>query len=273
MAYKKIFPNLIFIAHTIYPEVRKALKDCDINYVDGAGNLYIRTANNFLFIEGQKTENNEREFKGRLFEKAGLKILFAFLINENLLNYTYRDIAEKTNTALGTVTYIIKELKKEGYLLNINKDTMKLNKKNELMNKWINGYDQKLKKTIFIKTFRINNDKWKRLHFNTDKTLWGGEPAAAILTEYLHPEIFTIYTEEEYKKLIFNYLLIPDKNGNVIVNQKFWQNDILKEEPDNNFQNTVPPLLVYADLINTAIPRNIETAKIIYEKYLEDKFN
>ncbi|MBS1494746.1 MAG: hypothetical protein JST55_14620 [Bacteroidetes bacterium] len=274
IAYKKKYPDFIFMAHTIYPEVRKTLKDCDINYIDGAGNMYIKTKNNFLFIEGQKTENNKQKYKGRLFEKTGLKILFAFLVNGKILNCTYRQIAGLTGTALGTIDYVIKELKAEGYALDINKNEMKLNKTNELMNKWINGYDQKLQKNINIGTFRLDKENWKELPLNTNRTLWGGEPAAAILTKYLHPEVFTIYTDENYTELIKNYRLIPDENGNVIVNKKFWQNEIINTEVlNNNLQNTVPPLLVYADLINTAIPRNIETAKIIYEKYLEDKFN
>lgn len=274
IAYKKKYPNFIFMAHTIYPDVRKTLKDCDINYVDGAGNMYIRTENNFLFIEGQKAENNKLKYKGRLFEKTGLKILFALLVNEKILNCTYRQIAELTGAALGTIDYVIKELKAEGYALNINKNEMKLNNANELMNKWINGYDQKLQKTICIGTFRLDNEKWKELPLNTNKTLWGGEPAAALLTKYLHPEVFTIYTKENYTELIKKYRLIPDENGNVTVNKIFWQNEIINAElRNNNLQNTVPPLLIYADLINTAIPRNIETAKLIYDKYLEDKFN
>lgn len=69
---------------------------------------------------------------------------------------------------------------------------------------------------------------------------------------------------EKRNELIKNYRFVPDENGNVKVYQKFWQ----YEEKENK---VVPPLLVYADLINTGDRRCIETAQKIYEKYLQDK--
>jgi len=43
--------------------------------------------------------------------------------------------------------------------------------------------------------------------------------------------------------------------------RKFW-----KFEPDWGYPNVTPPILIYADLLATADARNIETAKIIYDK-------
>ena len=46
--------------------------------------------------------------------------------------------------------------------------------------------------------------------------------------------------------------------------RKFWKfND--------DYVKTVPPILIYADLLNTRDPRNIETAQKIYEKYNKEK--
>lgn len=135
------------------------------------------------------------------------------------------------------------------------------------MNKWITGYEDKLKKTLFIGKFRFNNNKWKNIKFENNKTLWGGEPAAEILTHYLHPQLFIAYTKEDTKELIKKYFLIPDPNGEVEIYKKFWNFDY-----DAINKNVVQPLLIYADLINTGDDRNLETAKIIYERYLQDKF-
>lgn len=43
---------------------------------------------------------------------------------------------------------------------------------------------------------------------------------------------------------------------------KFWT----QEETDE----TAPPLVIYADPVATADGRNLETAQIIYERYLAD---
>jgi len=265
--YKTKFPDLMIIADIINPKIREILKEKEINYIDGACNMYINKGDQFIFIEGKKNEIDQNYYKGRLFGKGGLKIIFAILVNEDLINKPYREIAEQTDTALGTVNYIMKELMTSGHITFVNKNVLRLKNKKGLMNKWITGYEDKLKKTLFIKKFRFKNNDWKNIIFENNKTLWGGEPAAEILTQYLHPQLYTIYTKEEIKDLIKKYYLIPDKNGNVEVYKKFWN-----FEDETLHEKTVPPLLIYADLINTGDNRNLETAKLIYERYLQDKF-
>jgi hypothetical protein len=51
------------------------------------------------------------------------------------------------------------------------------------------------------------------------------------------------------------------EKGNVEILDKFWNFNYPEEQ-----RHIVPPLLIYADLIRTADDRNIETAKIIYER-------
>ena len=90
--------------------------------------------------------------------------------------------------------------------------------------------------------------------------------AADHLTRYLKPEFSTVYTDEEPGKLLLMNGLkkVPDwESGNVEVLQKFWQFEN-SEKP-----GLVPALLVYADLIASGNSRNLETAKIIYKKYLD----
>lgn len=265
---KARYDDLIVLADIIYPEIKDTLKKNNINYIDGAGNMYLRTKNLYCYIKGNRNEIPEDKFKGRLFGKGGLKIIFALLVNEDLLNEPYRIIADKTETALGTVTYIMKELMTNGYTIFINKNVLKLKNKKDLMDRWITGYEDKLKKTLFTGKFRFKNNEWMNIKFESNKTLWGGEPATEILTNYLNPQIFTIYTKEETKDLTRNYHLIPDTNGNINIYKIFWNFEYAKVN-----KNTVPPLLIYADLLNTGENRNLEVAKLIYEKYLQDKFD
>jgi hypothetical protein len=58
--------------------------------------------------------------------------------------------------------------------------------------------------------------------------------------------------------------LIPDPAGKVQLYEKFWNN--------NTDQKYAPEILVYADLILTNDPRCIETAQMIYDKYLANEF-
>jgi hypothetical protein len=58
--------------------------------------------------------------------------------------------------------------------------------------------------------------------------------------------------------------LIPDPAGKVQLHEKFWNN-----KTDRKY---APKILVYADLLLTNDPRCIETAQMIYDKYLANEF-
>ncbi|MCJ7617255.1 MAG: type IV toxin-antitoxin system AbiEi family antitoxin, partial [Desulfobacterales bacterium] len=58
--------------------------------------------------------------------------------------------------------------------------------------------------------------------------------------------------------------LKKDPQGKIEIFQKFWNFDYPWDD-----KTLVPPLLIYADLIATADDRNIETARIIYDQYID----
>jgi hypothetical protein len=109
-----------------------------------------------------------------------------------------------------------------------------------------------------------NNNWWKEINIKMYGALWGGEVAAATLTNYLKPVKATIYTNEAFGKLVLKNRLRKAEKGDVEIITRFWN-----FKYDQEKQDVVPPLLVYADLMATADPRNIEVAGNIYEKYLD----
>lgn len=266
---KKKYHPLMVVAEYIFPKIKEVLREQNIAYLETNGNIYFKEGDLLLWLDGQKGIPVEHANAGRAFTKTGLKLIFHFLLDDNLVNLTYREIAGKTGVGFGNINVIVNDLKQQGFLIQKNQEEYKLVNKKELLEKWMIGYQDKLKPALLIGTFRfVKEDEynnWPKLAFKEDKTWWGGEPAADILTNYLRPEEFTIYTEEKRMDLIKNYKLIPDENGKIKVFQKFWQN----EDAGNK---VIPPVLVYVDLMNTGDGRCIETAQKIYEKYLQNKF-
>ena len=64
-----------------------------------------------------------------------------------------------------------------------------------------------------------------------------------------------------------NALLPPPVRGNLEVLQKFWRFEVPRlvgRIPH------APPLLIYADLMATGDARNLETAKLLRERFLGD---
>src|SRR5690606_36965023 len=66
----------LVVAERILPLVKQRLQDEGVAYIDGAGNVHIRTAGKFIWIEGKKVPmRDEQTPAGRVLTKAGLKVV------------------------------------------------------------------------------------------------------------------------------------------------------------------------------------------------------
>ena len=260
--------NFLLISQYIPKPLKQQLKNAKYNYLEVAGNCYIQTDDLFIYINDQKVTETRLPADGKLWKTAGLKFLFAILKDPELLNCPYRLISERAGVALGNVGGFLEELKRKGYLkegVKLNNKVQFLENKESLTLRWAEAFRATLKPKLLMGTFRfINTDdanNWKNT--NTVDFKWGGENAGALLTSFLQPQKFTIYTREPRAKLMKMLKLVPDPHGNVKVFERFWN-----EEP-KDMSATVLPLLAYAELITSSDSRNRETAERIKSTYLD----
>jgi hypothetical protein len=258
---------IILIADYISKEGASQLKERGFNYIDTAGNAFISKEDVMIYVEGQKRASKHKTNQSRAFQEAGLKIIFYLLSEPENLQHSYRTIAQKVGVSLGSVSNVMAELEELNYLIKT-KDKRVLKNKEELLERWLVEFNTVLKPRIirsrmkFIDTDMAQNWRHALLNQTGGEILLGGEPAGAIVTDNLRPQVFTIYSNMELPEIAKTLRLIPDKTGNVEVRQKFWQN--------NNWnKNTVPALLIYTDLVNSGYGRNVEIANQIFENELQ----
>lgn len=255
--------RIILITRYVTPPIADKLKELDMQFLDTAGNAYFNFPNMFLFIKGNKNkEETVKEKPSRAFQPAGLQLIYALLCIPGLENKPYRTMAETANIANGAVTWAMKDLKKLGYIVDMGEKGRHLVKKNELLQRWVNLYAELLRPRLIIGRYRTEiKDWWQHENIINLNAQYSGETAAALITKYLKPENHIIFTEENNGKLLYQLKFKTDPNGNIELLKKFWHFD--DEWNNNKFVN---PILVYADLLVTGDERNIETAKIIYDK-------
>jgi hypothetical protein len=82
--------------------------------------------------------------------------------------------------------------------------------------------------------------------------------------QHLEPQTATIYAQDNAKRLIAEQRMRADPTGDVEILDVFWNADEVPAVGD-----VVPPLLAYADLTGTTDGRNLEAAKMIYERRIE----
>jgi hypothetical protein len=87
-------PPLVIAAPYITAQMGERCRDIDLYFADTAGNIYLRTPGLHLYVTGKlRPTDLTKAQAGRLTNPAGLRVVFAFLCNPQLLNATYREIA------------------------------------------------------------------------------------------------------------------------------------------------------------------------------------
>jgi len=264
--------DLILVANKIYPKVKELLRADGIPYIETAGNIFLNRNGIYILLEHAKATSNRAPLKNKAFTKSGLRVVYQFLTYPEILNEPYRTIAEKAGVALGNIPAVIDSLKDAGFLLRKDKQNLMLDRKKELLEKWIDAYSLRLKPSLKIGEFRPKNDNdWTMVKLDSLDSTWGGEAAGEFYTKYLRPERGTIYTRLGKAELIKKYGLIPQKNGPIEVLEVFWEN-LPIEDPEFNVKLPyVSAILAYADLIQTGDKRCMDTAQRIFDEYIQSK--
>jgi len=265
----------ILVTDYVNPNLAEKLRHNEIQFMDACGNAFIRAPQMFIFIKGKKrTETNFplKDRQTRVFNTTGLKVTYIMLRDPEMVNAPYRDIARQANVALGTVGAVMQDLRRAGFLVKRNK-YRHLRNYARLLQRWVETYPEKLRPKLLIGRFLVEDlDWWNNIRITEFDAQWGGEIAAANYTNYLKPEIGTIYAQENFQlaELIRAARLrkldewTEAVGMKVYIYTRFWKT--LEEELE-----MVDPVLTYADLIATADPRNREVAREIHGQYLAER--
>ena len=186
-------------------------------------------------------------------QKTEIQIIFYLLQNKGNAGKTIREIATATGVSLGSVHSTLADLTNRGYVVENGKSRL-LRKRQSLIDRWTQGYNDTLKPKLFISRFTFLSpevrEQWQSIQLPKTRS-WGGEPTAALMDGYLPPERWDIYTADNANALIATGRMIPAPQGEIYVYKRFWQTD------------GTPLLVMYADLMATEDDRCREAAERI----------
>ncbi len=287
----------LLVADYVNPVMAEKLKKQKIQFIDTYGNAFINMPPIYIFVKGNrepkniilggiKTKPQIRTHRARVelkttraFQPTGLKVGYAFLCNPELINAPYRKIAEIADVAIGTVGWVITDLKEAGIILDKGKRRgRKFINYKKFLDRWVENYPVKLRPKLTIGEYRTKNQTWwKKIDITKFNAYWGGEIAAAKYTKILKPEIAMLYIKKEMTPDLFAKAKLQklqvdtnmdlfDTKANVLLFEPFWLEPFLDDK--FKYDGYVNPVLAYADLIATGDPRNFEAANKIYEEFI-----
>lgn len=258
----------LYVTINATPKMLEVAKLPDINILDCAGNCNIqyqlKNGNIALMIanKGEKPVEDTTAKAYPIFLEKGLKVIFYLLLDKKNVGRPYREIMDATGVAIGTVKNIIDGLIYQQFV-RVENNKRFLTNTDRLLMLWATNYGQNLKPKLLQTRFAFRNEENRRNWENLilpDGMVWGGETAATLTDGFITPGEFTIYTDAPAATLMKTGAVIPDTDGEIAVYQKFWTGADAK---------TVPAVLIYADLMDTANGRCIEAAQKIKENELK----
>jgi hypothetical protein len=267
--------HLLLVAPRVTIELAEKCRELGLQFIDTAGNAYLRGPGLFVLVKGQRLiEGEDIQLAEQQGKRAGtatnLRVFFALLCKPELLNAPYRDLNQAAGVALGTIGWVFYDLNARGYITGVKgKGDRVLLERQRLVQEWVTNYPIKLRPKLNPRRFRAPKiDWWKEVDITKYGAQWGAEVAAEKMTGYLRPHALTIYLHKDQgqknlTRMVAEHKLRADLQGDIEILDAFWDFEDEKQMPE-----TVPPLLAYADLIATLDPRNLEAAKLIHERYL-----
>lgn len=262
LAMEPLGGEALLITGYLPPDLADTLKAHHIAYLDLAGNAYLENPPMLVWVAGQrrtKREPTAPRAGGRAYTAGGLPVVLALLCHPEWVDKPYRELAKLTNVAHGTIGNVILELQDAGFVDQVG-DKRRLLQREQLLDLWTEAALRVLRPKTLINRYRAERfPAWEAFDPRPYKLILGGEVAAARLTGYLRPEIFTLYGQRADPRLIMELGLRPDPAGNIEVRKKFWGFD--DDPPD-----LAPLPLIYADLLATGDARCFETARLLRPK-------
>jgi hypothetical protein len=276
--------HTLLVSSPLSPDMAKRCRDIGLQFIDTAGNAYINDgAGVYVHVSGRRGNADAQHQVNHTMTPAALKMMFAFLAEPELLNVPYRDISLQTHISTGAIGKAFDTLESRGLIGTASGGKRMIRTPEMFLNEWASGYAGRLKPKLRKYRFATDNldkflDRWSPA---LRRSAFGGEVAAAILTSglnpddpdavmtgHLKPEACTIYVDMDdpntLKDIVKDFRLRADPLGIIDIVEMFWNPDHF-----TGWFPVVPPHLVYADLMATHDSRNIEVARQIAPKVIQ----
>jgi hypothetical protein len=247
----------------------------DLQFIDLAGNLHLRAPGQYALVIGRGPNEQIRRMRragGQSVTSASasaLRMIFGLLCEPDLINRPYREIAAAAGIALGTVGPVLDDLQERHLLTGKEgRHGRRLLDPATLRDEWLTNYPIRLRPKLKIQRFSAPDPSWwERAEIPAGEGWWGGEIAVWKATRQLRPSMQTLYVMPAARPdvifdLVKRHRLRADESGTLEILDIFWDFGEKTARATN-----VPPLLIYADLIRTREPRNLEAAALIREQW------
>ncbi|MBC6994316.1 type IV toxin-antitoxin system AbiEi family antitoxin [Neolewinella lacunae] len=270
----------VFVVPFVNPELRARCLEEGINYLDSAGNCRIVHGSTRWVIDSQSAQPQRPLTSGRGFKYNGLKFIYACYEEPELLSASYRQMAEKMELSLGTISGIIEDLRKDDFLVTQPDGSHAFNHGRELFQRWAYAYLDEVRPVLFRQQLRaMKEDYLERIDAMSPEggVLLGGERAAMARSGSLRSPNFSLHSNERLGELVKKYHLTPfnrKPQGATVIDlySVFYASPRQYADQQRMPAPIVGDLIILAELLTTHESRQLEAADELLVHEIQDRF-
>lgn len=266
----------LLLADYLPPRLAERLVEAGVNFVDKEGNIYIHWPGKlYIHLQGARPKRPPEASASRLLRRKGLQVAFVLLVEPRAASMPYRELGKASGVALGSVAHIMQELKEKGYLEQKGPRQWRLTERRKLLEIWLDGYSFLLRPKLLVDRFQPPEQDLDQTLTRLRKEIeargmtWAltGGFAADLLTRHFRGNQLGLFVSEWPGDITKDLKWLPSPSGPVTVFRQF--SPLVLFSPKQTTEVPVAhPLLVYAELIFQGRERELETAKLISDRYL-----
>jgi hypothetical protein len=259
---------LILFAPYVSPAMGTLLVSSGINFVDRAGNCHLDLGGRYVaHVEGRKLRQSSAAPGG--IRAPGFRLVFALLVEPDLVNASSREMARMSGVSLGTASNVLRRLEHDRIVVRT-KSKHQIVRREDLVERWIAGYVETLRPQLFVGRFQTPDKDPRSLEERIAGVLgqegtwaWGGAAAAYRLTKHYRSDETVLHVQAGSDDLPKRLKALPHREGGLIVLGVPGPLAFRGKAP-----HTVHPLLIYTELIVTGSDRAREAASELRERFL-----
>lgn len=242
----------------IPPKRAHLLRASGTPFVDSVGNMWLDLPGFVIDVEGRPRpagRHTVEQQADRLSRPASLRVIFALLILPDLVQTTLRELARVCGTSLGAAQAAMADLTRRGFVYE-GESGRRLAKTGALADRWVSDYTSRLLPKLQTVSLRGPRPEWWFGHQKEvikSSAALGGETAYELRGYPLRSLVTLVYGRPPWGQVRKLGHLSAEGSAQVVLRERFWP-------ATDSDDATTPSLLVYADLVNSDEPRQLEAA-------------
>lgn len=259
-------PKTLLVSAPLSADMATRCRELGLEFIDTAGNAYLNDPGIYIWVTGRRGQEEAPAAREAVTPPAALRMMFAFLAAPTLLNASYRDLAAHAGISTGVIGKALDGLQARGLIDTTTDGRRRILQPEQFLQEWASGYLGRLKPRLAQYRFASADfDRWSPAQ---GRSAWGGEVGAAYLTKHLQPRTATVYLDMTDPALLASMVqqfgLREQADGHVEVVEMFWNARSFVE-----WFPTVPPHLVYADLLGSGDVRHVPVLQQLAAQVVE----